>query len=199
VQVKANVLTVTASNSLPIGTAVIFHDLRKATFLNGKLVTLLSSGAIQFTASSSHADYGPVAETGGTASPQGVVVQNATTDTFQYQSGILAQGSASAPGTVVSVQQSWHVPYEPPYKTAWKSFIAATIAHFNTSPNLGQISYIRIGRSVGGEAYPYCTDRLDDLPTPNNYTKWNWLDYYEEIVRLYSIAESEDDHARSAQ
>jgi hypothetical protein len=181
VQVKTNVLTITTSNSLPAGTGVIFHDLRKATFLNGKSVTLASSGATQFTASFSHSDYGPVAETGGTASPQGVVVQIATTDTFQYQSGIFTQGAATVPGTVISVQQSWHVPYEPPYKTAWKAFIAASVAHFNAAPNIGQISYIRIGRSVGGEAYPYCTDKLDDLPAPNTYSKSGWLDYYEEI------------------
>jgi hypothetical protein len=181
VQIKSNVLTITASNSLPGGTEVIFHELRKATFLNGKIVTLLTSGATQFTASLSHADYGPAAETAGTANPQGVSVQNATTNTFQYQSGIFTQGAATLPGTVLSVQQSWNVPYETPYKTGWESFIAAAIAHFNASPNLSQISYMRIGRSVGGEAYPYCTAKLDDLPAPNTYSKSGWLDYYEEI------------------
>lgn len=182
VQVKGNILTITATNYLPVGAAVVFHNLSKATFLNGKTVSLLTSGSTQFTASFSHADYGATAETGGTASPLGVTVQNATPDTFQYQSGILAADAATTPGTVISVQQSWNVPYETPYKTAWEAFIAAAIAHFNGSPSLSQISYMRIGRSVGGEAYPYCTGNLDDLPAPNAYSKSLWLDYYGEIA-----------------
>ena len=181
VQVNASTLTITATNSLPVGTAVTFHGLRKAAFLNGKTVTITSSSPTQFSASFSHANYGPTAETGGTASPQGVLVLNATADTFQYQSGVLTADVATIPGTVVSAQQSWMVSYETPYKTAWEAFIAAAIAHFNGSPNLSQISYMRIGRSVGGEAYPYCTDTLEQLPSPNTYSKSLWLDFYEEI------------------
>jgi hypothetical protein len=181
VQVAGSIVTITAANSLPAGTAVTFHGLRKATFLNGKTVTITSSTATQFTASFSHANYGPTVETAGTASPLGIMVENATADTFQYQSGILTADTATVPGTVVSAQQSWAVPYEPPYKTAWEAFIAAAIAHFNASPNLSQISYMRIGRSVGGEAYPYCTDSLGLLPSPNTYSKSAWLDYYAEI------------------
>lgn len=182
VQVKSNILTITTTNSLPIGMEVTFHDLRKATFLNGKAVTILTSSSTQFTATFSHADYGPTAETAGTASPEGVIVQNATTNSFQYQSGILTADATTVPGTVISVQQSWNVPYETPYKTAWETFIAAAIAHFNASPNLPQISYMRIGRSVGGEAYPYCTSNLQELPAPNTYSKSSWLDYYGEIA-----------------
>ena len=181
VKVTGSILTITATNTLPVGTVVTFHGLRKATFLNGKTVTITSSTATQFSASFSHANYGPTAETGGTASPQGVLVQNATVDTFQYQSGIHTADVATVPGVVVSTQQSWVVPYEVPYKTAWEAFIAAAIAHFNGSPNLSQISYMRIGRSVGGEAYPYCTDNLELLPSPNTYSKSLWLDYYGEI------------------
>jgi hypothetical protein len=181
VKVIGSILTITVTNSLPVGTVVTFHGLRKATFLNGKTVTLTSSTPTTFSGSFSHANYGPTAETGGTASPQGVLVQNATADTFQYQSGILTADVASVPGTVVSTQQSWVVPYEVAYKTAWEAFIAAAIAHFNGSPNLPQISYMRIGRSVGGEAYPYCTDNLALLPSPNTYSKSLWLDYYGEI------------------
>jgi hypothetical protein len=181
VRVVSNTLTITAPNSLPPGTRVIFRTLRNATFLNGKTVTILTSSSTQFTANFSHANYGPTADSGGTASPQGVVVQNATGDTFQYQSGVLTAGTATVPGTVISAQQSWNVPYEAPYKAAWESFIAAAIAHFNASPNLSQISYMRIGRSVGGEAYPYCAATLKSLPALNAYTKSGWLAYYEEI------------------
>jgi hypothetical protein len=160
---------------------VEFQNLGSATFLNGQTVTILTASALQFTASFSHANYSPTNETSGTANPLGVPVQNATADTFQYQSGIHTAGSAITPGTVVSIQQSWPVPYETPYKTAWESFVAAAIAHFNASPHLAQISYMRVGRSVGGEAFPYCTPNLEALPAPNTYTKAGWIQYYTDI------------------
>jgi hypothetical protein len=181
VRVASDILTITATNSLPVGMEVTFQNLRKATFLNGQTVTILSSTATQFTANFTHANYGPIAETAGTASPQGVKVQNATANTFQYQSGILTAGTATVAGTVISAQQSWDVAYEMPYKTAWETFIAAAIVHFNASPNLSQIAYMRVGRSVGGEAYPYCTPNLRLLPSPNTYTKSGWLDYFTDI------------------
>ncbi len=37
---------------------------------------------------------------------------------------------------------------------------------------------MRIGKSAGGEAYPYCTATLQNLPAPNTYTKQGWLNYY---------------------
>ena len=182
VQVKSNTLTITASNSLPAGTLVAFRNLKKATFLNGKTVTILTATASQFTATFTHANYGPTAETKGTADPHGVTVQNATANTFQYQSAILTADTSTVPGTVISVQQSWPVAYETPYKTAWEAFIAAAIVHFNNSPNISQIQYMRIGRSVGGEAYPYCTGNLASLPSPNTYTKNGWLRHYTDIA-----------------
>ena len=66
--------------------------------------------------------------------------------------------------------------------TAWEAFIAAAVVHFNNSPNLSQIGYMRVGRSVGGEAYPYCTGNLELLPAPNTYTKSGWLQYYADMV-----------------
>ncbi|HYM78984.1 MAG TPA: hypothetical protein VE377_23625 [Candidatus Dormibacteraeota bacterium] len=182
VQVASNTLTITANNSFPVGMEVIFQNIGSATFLNGQTVTIVSSTPSQFTATLAHVDYGPTAETSGTANPQGVQVQNATANTFQYQSGIQTADSASVPGTVVSAQQSWPVPYETPYKTAWESFIAAAIMHFNASPNVSQISYMRVGRSVGGEAFPYCTPNLEVLPAPNTYSKSGWLQYYTDIA-----------------
>src|SRR5216683_2791845 len=111
----------------------------------------------------------------------GARVQNATANTFQYQSDTHTADSASTPGTVISRQHSYPVPYETPYKTGWKSFITAAILHFNASPNLSQIDYMRVGRSVGGEAYPYCIPIMEALPAPNAYTKSGWLAYYTEI------------------
>jgi len=181
VQVASSTLTIKASNSFPSGMLVTFQNLGQATFLNNQTVTVLNSTPSQFTATFAHADYGPTAETGGTANPLGVRVKNATANTFQYQTGILSAGSASVPGTVVSVQQSWPVPYETPYKTAWEAFVAAAIIHYNNSPHLSQISYMRVGRSVGGEAYPPCTPNLEQIPPPNTYTKSGWLQYYTEV------------------
>jgi len=174
-------LTVTAANSFPVGMQVRFLKLGNATFLNGQTVTVSASTATQFTATFAHADYGPSAETVGVTEPLGVPVQNATANTFQYQSGTPSADSASVPGTVISSQQSWPVPYEAPYKTAWEAFVAAAIVHFNNSPNRSQIGYMRIGRSVGGEAFPYCTDTLEALPGANAYTKAGWLQYYTDI------------------
>ena len=181
VQVTSNVLTITATNSFPVGAEVTFLSLKKATFLNSNTVTILTASSTQFTASFTHANYGPTKETSGTANPQGVPVQNATANTFQYQSAVLTAGTATTPGTVISAQQSWPVAYETPYKTAWEAFIAAAVIHFNNSPNLSQIQYMRVGRSVGGEAYPYCTGNLATLPAPNTYTKAGWLQYYTDI------------------
>ena len=182
VQVSSNTLTISADNSFPTGMQVRFQSLGNANFLNGKTVTILSSSSTQFTAAFTHANYGPAQENSGTADPLGVQVQNATANTFQYQSGAHAAGSASTPGTVISIQQSWPVPYEAPYRTAWEAFIAAAVLHFNASPHLAQISYMRVGRSVGGEAFPYCTDNLMQLPSPNTYTKDGWLQYYTDIA-----------------
>ena len=112
---------------------------------------------------------------------QGVQVENATADTFRYQSSTHTADTASAPGTVISRQQSYHVPYETTYKTAWEPFIAAAILHFNASTHLSQIDYMRVGRSVGGEAYPECLPNMEALPSPNTYTKSGWLAYYTEI------------------
>ena len=53
----------------------------------------------------------------------------------------------------MSEQQSWPVPYEAPYKTGWEAFVAAAIAHYNASPNLSQISYMRVGRSAAEKRF----------------------------------------------
>lgn len=181
VQVAANVLTITAANSLPPGTQVTFEDLGAATFLDQQTVTILTSTPTQFTANFSNANYGPAAETAGTADPAGVPAQNATSSSFQYQSGILSAGTSSVQQTVISAQQSYPVPYEAPYVTAFEPFVAAAIAHFNASANFSQISYMRVGRSVGGEAYPYCVSNMENLPSPNTYSKAGWLQYYTDI------------------
>jgi hypothetical protein len=108
-------------------------------------------------------------------------VQNVTATGFQYQSVTQSAGASSVQQTVISAQQSYPVPYEAPYVTAFEPFVAAAIAHFNASANFSQISYMRVGRSVGGEAYPYCVANMENLPAPNTYTKSGWLHYYSDI------------------
>lgn len=174
-------LTITAANGLPVGMQVTFQNLGAATFLNGQTVTITSATANSFTATFAHADYGPTAETQGTANPLGATVQNVTSNTFSYQTSVTTAGSATTPGTAVSRQQSWPAPYESPYKTAWEAFVAAAIAHYNASPSLSQISYMRVGRSAGGEAFPECMSSLEQLPSPNTYSMSGWLGYYTEI------------------
>ncbi len=178
---STSTLTITAANTLPAGTRVTFENLGAATFLNGQTVTITSATPSSFTASFAHSDYGPASESSGTANPLGVTVQNATSTTFQYQTAVPTAGSATTPGTVVSQQQSYPVPYETPYKAAWEAFVAAAILHYNASPNLSQITYMRVGRSVGGEAYPQCQGNLEQLPAPNTYTRSGWLAYYADI------------------
>ncbi len=173
-----SILTITAANSYPAGMTVTFNGLQNATFLNGQTVTVSSSTPTQFTASFAHADYGPTSESAATASPGGVQVQGVTSSTFQYQSGTHSAGAATSVGTIQSIAQSWPVPYELPYKEAWKPFVAAGILHYANNP---QVAYMRIGKSAGAEAYPYCTSTLQKLPAPNAYTKQGWLNYYTEI------------------
>jgi hypothetical protein len=151
-------------------------------------MTSNSTGLVTVTENNHGYVNGDIIWVGGTApsgynvtSPAGVAVQNATTNTFQYQSEMNTAGSATAPGTVISRQQSYPVPYETPYVTAWEAFVAAAIWHFNHSSNLSQIAYMRVGRSVGGEAYPYCVPNMEALPAPNTYTKSGWLAYYTAI------------------
>jgi len=40
---------------------------------------------------------------------------------------------------------------------------------------------MRVGRSVGGEAYPYCIPTMEALPAPNTYSTDVWLAYYTAI------------------
>jgi hypothetical protein len=174
-------LTIAAANSFPVGMKVTFENLGSATFLNGQTVTISSATPTSFTATFAHSDYGPAAETVGTANPLGVTVENATASTYQYQTAVATVATATTAGTVVSQQQSWPVPYETPYKTAWEAFVAAAILHYNASPNLSQISYMRVGRSAGGEAYPVCMSNLEQIPAPNTYSMNGWLQYYTDI------------------
>jgi hypothetical protein len=64
VAVASNVLTITANNDFAISTVVNFLNVATAIFLNGQKVTILTVTATQFTATFTHADYGPTPDTG---------------------------------------------------------------------------------------------------------------------------------------
>lgn len=68
VQVAANVLTVTSSDTLTSVLSktlqVVFPGGMAASFLDGQTVTITSVSANSFTAAFTHANYGPTAETG---------------------------------------------------------------------------------------------------------------------------------------
>lgn len=69
VSITSNVVTVTQGNSFYNGQHLTFAALGNATFLNGASVVVTSASSTQFTASFTHANYGPTAETTGVADP----------------------------------------------------------------------------------------------------------------------------------
>ena len=67
VQITSDVLTITGNETLTsllnAGVSVTFAGLTNATFLNGQTVSVITVVGDQFTASFTHADYGPTTET----------------------------------------------------------------------------------------------------------------------------------------
>lgn len=64
IAITGGVLTVTAANTFNAGQEVIFGTLGTATFLNGQIFEIETASGTQFTAVSTHANYGPAADTG---------------------------------------------------------------------------------------------------------------------------------------
>jgi hypothetical protein len=69
ISITSNVATFTCANDLTSGTQVLITGLGNATFLNGQVLTVISTGLslTQFEANFTHANYGPTAETQGQA------------------------------------------------------------------------------------------------------------------------------------
>ena len=57
ITIASNILTVTANNDFAIGATPLLNGLTHATFLNGQVVTVLTSSSTQFTAAFTHANY----------------------------------------------------------------------------------------------------------------------------------------------
>ncbi|HEX3819133.1 MAG TPA: hypothetical protein VHW45_02315, partial [Candidatus Sulfotelmatobacter sp.] len=141
---------------------------------------------------------------------QGKVISAANTSSFTYAP---ASGTATGtvtigtPGvaTVVNNTQSWPIPYENPYSSAWQSFLAAAIYHFNNLNSVSsgtggiwhlrqtasQIAYIRPGIARGGEALPVCPSS-PPMATPSSpfsgYTDAGWEMWYTTVVAAVQAA-----------
>jgi hypothetical protein len=93
--------------------------------------------------------------------------------------------------TTVSALQSWIVPYESPYSSAYQAFLKAAIYHFNNLYTLmrphqtvSQIAYIRPGVARRGEATPLCTSELmasGSVQTSPAYLDTVWLAWYSTV------------------
>jgi hypothetical protein len=96
---------------------------------------------------------------------------------FTYDSGQVSGGAGdfNTGGNLISASESWVVPYELPYLTAYHAALTALFLHFksgyqaNGSDASSQLGYIRFGHSVGAEAFAYCTSVLAALPSPYEY------------------------------
>lgn len=116
----------------------------------------------------------------------GTPIISANSTSWTYASTGTTAVTAAGSGLSISDNQSYNLPTDATYKTGYKALIAAVIYHFNNSPNLSQVGYIRFGRARGGEAILQCPDQIVNnqvitVPSPG-YTsqansKTTWLAY----------------------
>ncbi len=105
------------------------------------------------------------------ASPAGAQLTAVTTGTPGSFSYAFTGCTSSSGATVIGASDSFAVPYELPYVTAYRAALTALFLHFNstytppgaTSSVSSQLGYIRFGQSVGAEAYPYCSEYMYSL------------------------------------
>ena len=79
--------------------------------------------------------------------------------------------------TAITAVQSWPVPYETPYASAYEAFLRAAIYHFNnlnisSQQTAANIGYIRVGVGAGGEAGVICASVLH---TWTSYIESTWV------------------------
>jgi hypothetical protein len=126
-----------------------------------------------------------------------VVGQHGGTILTRDDSGFTYVGSGvtnvtinNPPGiTAVAGLQSWIVPYENPYASAYQAFLKAAIYHFNHYNNIAsgfqqttkQIGYVRPGVGRQSEATPICTTELEFggiIPSNPVYSQPIWEGWY---------------------
>jgi hypothetical protein len=106
----------------------------------------------------------------------GVTISGVNGAGFSYSSGGNTGIVVPVNANVINVSESWMVPYELPYKTAYQAALTALFLHFNQNyapggTNLSnQLGYLRFGQSVGAEAFPECSGDLGSLGNGYNYT-----------------------------
>jgi hypothetical protein len=129
----------------------------------------------------------------------GSVIHVVTSSEFQYTGSGQTSGQISgATLSAVSGNQSWVVPYELPYASAYEAFLKAAIYHFNNLNNTltytcsgntcnfrqttGQIAYIRPGVARRGEATADCrsVSWMSNTPYPN-FSESQWVTWYKTV------------------
>lgn len=130
----------------------------------------------------------------------GAAVHYIDANNFSYPGdGIANFSEPGSNGTLIRGSESWPVPTETPYASAWKAFLKAAIYHFNNYNNvvlnpsgssinqsLSQIAYIRPGVARGGEAIPLCS--LSAPMVASGYSKANWDSWYTAVASTVQSA-----------
>ena len=118
------------------------------------------------------------------------ITQIDSTTVFHFTTTCTADCNVSGLGTAITSVQSWVVPYQTPMKTALKAFMAAVIQHFGRNHSgivvkPDQVYYMRLGKSVGGESFVYCTGHLPNDPTTGlPYSPTTWKNYITEMTNF---------------
>ncbi len=125
---------------------------------------------------------------------------------FSYPSSVSASGILgwnSVGNAIIKAVDSWPVPYETPYSSAYQALLSATIYHLNhlSEPIVtggakvavsDRIAYFRPSVARGGEAIPICTNRVPlSNSTPPFGASTNtliWNAWYEQIAKTVQAA-----------
>jgi hypothetical protein len=96
------------------------------------------------------------------------------TQTWADSLGVPKQDVVTCTGYPGNGQPNTGMPivYELPFNAAYRSFIAAVVAHYANNRNIG---YIRIGLAEGGEVFPWCHSTIP------GYSETIWVNYLAEM------------------
>ena len=109
-QITANVVTITATNSLTAGTQVTIDGLSTGTYLNGVTLTVATASGTQFTAAFSHANVALTTDSGTAnvvSSSLGLVVSPSFGNSMQ----ILNYGSSTWTNSTIAFQTAYQDAY----------------------------------------------------------------------------------------
>ena len=86
-------------------------------------------------------------------------------------SGKTEMNSCAHAGDTTAYPAVW----ETPFQTAYRAFIAAAMAHYNSVSWKSQIAYIRFGRSSGGETNDRCEPQLITIAGSIDNLQSDWV------------------------